>query len=110
MRCISRDDRALWIEALQTSKDIFPRGLTSSDFSPSEDIVVSTEKLRLRLLQEGVGEAAIKDCECIMLSEHSVLQNQLNSLQRKHMMLLETLRQVEVYVILPLCKLKCHFL
>ncbi|XP_044493941.1 oxysterol-binding protein-related protein 1D-like [Mangifera indica] len=95
LRCISRDDRALWIEALQTSKDIFPRGLTSSDFSPSEDIVVSTEKLRLRLLQEGVGEAAIKDCECIMLSEHSVLQNQLNSLQRKHMMLLETLRQVE---------------
>ncbi|KAJ0095218.1 hypothetical protein Patl1_16805 [Pistacia atlantica] len=95
LRCISREDRALWIEALQAAKDLFPRGLTSGDFSPSEDIVVSTEKLRLRLLQEGVGEAAIKDCESIMLSEHSVLQNQLNSLQRKHMMLLETLRQLE---------------
>ncbi|KAK2636638.1 hypothetical protein Ddye_031430 [Dipteronia dyeriana] len=95
LRCISRDDRTLWIEALQAAKDLFPRVLTSSDFSTSEDIVVSTEKLRVRLSQEGVGEAVIRDCESIMLAEHSELQNQLNALQRKHLMLLDTLRQLE---------------
>lgn len=101
LRCISREDRALWIEALQAAKDLFPRVLTSSDLSPSEDVVVSTEKLRLRLLQEGLDEAAIKDCESIMVLEHSELQNQLNTLKRKHIMLLETLRQLEVFILHP---------
>lgn len=96
LRCISREDRAAWIDALQASKDLFPRVLTSSDFAPSEDIVVSTEKLRQRLLQEGVGEVAIKDSESIMLSEISELQNQLKALRRKHVILLDTLRQLEV--------------
>ena len=96
LRCISREDRAAWIEALQAAKDLCPRVLTSCDFAPSEDIVVSTEKLRLRLLQEGVGEVVIKDCESIMLSELSELQNQLKALQRKHIILLDTLRQLEV--------------
>lgn len=87
----------MWIDALQAAKDLFPRLFTSTDFSPSEDVVVSTERLRLRLLQEGVGDSVIKDCESIMLSEHSDLQNQLNALQRKHIMLLGTLRQLEVF-------------
>ncbi|KAJ9708729.1 hypothetical protein PVL29_000645 [Vitis rotundifolia] len=95
LRCISREDRSAWIEALQAAKDLFPRVLTSSDFAPSEDIVVSTEKLRLRLVQESVGEVVIKDCESIMLSELSELQNQLKALQRKHIILLDTLRQLE---------------
>ncbi|KAH9708515.1 Oxysterol-binding protein-related protein 1D [Citrus sinensis] len=95
LRCISREDRTVWIDALQAAKDLFPRLLTSTDFSPSEDVVVSTERLRLRLLQEGVGDSVIKDCESIMLSEHSDLQNQLNALQCKHIMLLGTLRQLE---------------
>lgn len=98
LRCMLREDRAAWLEALQAAKDLFPRVLTSSDLSPSEDVVVSTEKLRVRLLQEGVGEAAIKDCESIMLLELSQLQNQLKALQRKHIMLLDTLRQLEVLV------------
>lgn len=95
LRCISREDRSAWIEALQAAKDLFPRVLTSSDFAPSEDIVVSTEKLRLRLVQEGVGEVVIKDCESIMLSELSELQNQLKALHWKHIILLDTLRQLE---------------
>lgn len=95
LRCVSREDRAAWIEALQAAKDLFPRVLTSNDFSPSEDVIVSTEKLRARLIQEGIGEAAIKDCESIMLLELSELQNQLKALQRKHIMLLDTLRQLE---------------
>ncbi|GLT36672.1 hypothetical protein SLA2020_110350 [Shorea laevis] len=95
LRCVSRDDRAAWIEALQAAKDLFPRVISSSDFQPSEDFVVSTEKLRLRLLQEGTSEAVIKDCESIMLLELSQTQNQLNVLQHKHIVLLETLRQLE---------------
>ncbi|KAM7464697.1 hypothetical protein LguiA_032818 [Lonicera macranthoides] len=95
LRCVSREDRASWIEALLASKDQFPRLLTSSDFTPSEDIVVSTEKLRLRLVQEGTSEAVIKDCESIMLYELSGLQNQLKALQLKHFMMLDTLRQLE---------------
>ncbi|GLU21739.1 hypothetical protein SLE2022_378590 [Rubroshorea leprosula] len=95
LRCVSRDDRAAWIEALQAAKDLFPRVISSSHFQPSEDVVVSTEKLRLRLLQEGISEAVIKDCESIMLLELSQMQNQLNVLQHKHIVLLETLRQLE---------------
>uniref|UniRef100_A0A5B7BFQ1 PH domain-containing protein n=1 Tax=Davidia involucrata TaxID=16924 RepID=A0A5B7BFQ1_DAVIN len=95
LRCVSREDRTAWIEELLAAKDRFPRVLTSSDFAPSEDIVVSTEKLRSRLLQEGIGDAVVKECESIMLYELSELQNQLKALQLKHFMLLDTLRQLE---------------
>lgn len=93
--CVTREDRAAWVEALQAAKDLFPRALTSSDFSPSEDVVISTEKLRSRLVQEGVGETVVKDCESIMLSELSEMQNKLKALQHKHITLLDTLRQLE---------------
>lgn len=96
LRCVSREDRASWVEALLAAKDLYPRVLTSGDFGPSEDVVISTEKLRSRLQQEGIGDAVVKDCESIMLLEISELQNQLRSLQRKHVLLLETLRQLEV--------------
>lgn len=94
LRCISREDRAAWLESLQATKDLFPRVLTNIDFSPYEDSV-STEKLKMRLLQEGISEAVIQDCESIMLLELSELQNQLKNLQHKHIMLLDTLRQLE---------------
>lgn len=108
LRCLSREDRASWIEALLAAKDLFPRVLSSNDLVPSEDIVVSTEKLRLRLAQEGVGEPLIKDCESIMLLEVSELQNRLKALQSKHVMLLDTLRQLEVFLILFLLTIKIH--
>lgn len=95
LRCISREDRAAWIEALLSSKDLFPRVLTSNDFLSSEEVFVSTEKLRSRLKQEGLNESVIEDCESIMLLELSELQNQLKALQRKHLAMLETLRQLE---------------
>lgn len=98
LRCISREDRAMWIEALQSAKDLFPRSLTSSDLATSEDIVVSTEKLRSRLSQEGIAEAIIKDCESIMLAEVSYLQDHLKFLHQKHVMLLDTLKQLEVFI------------
>ncbi|KAK9119920.1 hypothetical protein Scep_018013 [Stephania cephalantha] len=95
LRCLSREDRAAWVEALLATKDLFPRSLTSNDLAPSEDITISTEKLRSRLVQEGLGEASISECESIMLLEFSQLQNQLKSLQHKHYSLLEKLRQLE---------------
>ncbi|KAL0004401.1 hypothetical protein SO802_011962 [Lithocarpus litseifolius] len=95
LRCVSKEDRSAWIESLLAAKELFPRVLSSNDFAPAEDVVVSTEKLRLRLLQEGIGEAAIKDCESVMLLEVSELQNKLKALHYKHVMLLETLRQLE---------------
>ncbi|VVA91184.1 unnamed protein product [Arabis nemorensis] len=94
LRCVSRENRATWVEALQVAKDLFPR-VASGDILPSEDAVVSTEKLRERLLQEGIGETVVKDCETIMLSEVSVLQNRLKVLTNKHIILLDTLRQLE---------------
>ncbi|KAE8730169.1 Oxysterol-binding protein-related protein 1C [Hibiscus syriacus] len=95
LRCVSREDRTAWIEALLAAKDLFPRVLSSNDFQTSEDVVISTEKLRSRLLQEGIGETVIKDCESIMLLELSEMQNQLRVLQCKHIKLLDTLRQLE---------------
>ncbi|CAH9108458.1 unnamed protein product [Cuscuta europaea] len=95
LRCLSREDRTTWIEALLVAKDQFPRVLTSGDFAPSEDFVVSTEKLRARMVQEGIAETVIKDCEDIVESELGELQHKLKGLQLKHMMLLETLRQLE---------------
>lgn len=99
LRCLSREDRTTWIDALLVAKDQFPRMLTSGDFALSED-VVSTEKLRARLLQEGVSEAVIKDCEAILECELGDLQRKLKGLHLKHVMLLETLRQLEVIAIL----------
>lgn len=114
MCCVTREDRAAWVEALQAAKDLFPRALTSSDFSPSEDVVISTEKLRSRLVQEGVGETVVKDCESIMLSELSEMQNKLKALQHKHITLLDTLRQLEVLFVLvftfDLCNNKFEYI
>ncbi|KAE8665026.1 Oxysterol-binding protein-related protein 1C [Hibiscus syriacus] len=95
LRCVSRDDRTAWIEALLAAKDLFPRVLSSNDFQTFEDVVISTEKLRSRLLHEGIDETVIKDCESIMLLELSEMQNQLRVLQLRHIKLHDTLRQLE---------------
>ncbi|KAK6160302.1 hypothetical protein DH2020_003683 [Rehmannia glutinosa] len=95
LRCQSKEDRASWIEALLVAKDKLPRLLTSNDLAPSEEFVVSTEKLRSRLIQEGISETVVKDCESIMLGELAEMQNQLKTLQLKHILLLDTLRRLE---------------
>ncbi|KAL8535242.1 hypothetical protein ACS0TY_011026 [Phlomoides rotata] len=95
LRCQSKEDRASWIEALLVAKDKFPRLLTSNDLAPSEDFVVSTEKLRSRLIQEGISEHIVKDCESIMLGEVAEMQNQLKTIKLKHILLLDTLRRLE---------------
>ncbi|KAL5715294.1 Oxysterol-binding protein-related protein 1C [Ranunculus cassubicifolius] len=94
LRAESRDDRATWMETLQAMKDMFPR-MSNSELMAPVDNIVSTEKLRQRLLEEGVSEAAIQDSEQIMRSEFLVLQNQLVLLKQKHSLLIETLRHLE---------------
>ncbi|RWR92833.1 oxysterol-binding protein-related protein 1C isoform X1 [Cinnamomum micranthum f. kanehirae] len=95
LRADSREDRAAWMEALQAVKDMFPRMSNSELMLPIENFVVSTEKLRQRLVKEGVSEGAIQDSEQIMRSEFSKLQTQLLILKQKQSLLIDTLRQLE---------------
>jgi len=81
---------------LLAAKDRFPRSLTSNDLGPMADIMLSTEKLRVRLLQEGLAEAVVKECESIMMSELLELHNQIKSQQQQHSILIDHLRQLEV--------------
>ncbi|CAK9135523.1 unnamed protein product [Ilex paraguariensis] len=95
LRADTREDRMAWMDALQAVKDMFPRMSNSELMAPLENVFVSTEKLRQRLLEEGTSEAAILDCEQIMRNEFAALQNQLVLLKQKHWLLIDTLRQLE---------------
>ncbi|XP_038716753.1 oxysterol-binding protein-related protein 1C-like isoform X2 [Tripterygium wilfordii] len=91
----TRDDRAAWMEALQAVKDMFPRMSNSELMAPSDNLMVSTEKLRQRLQEEGLSEAAIEDSEQIMRNEFSALQSQIVLLKQKQLLLMDTLRHLE---------------
>ncbi|XVE95415.1 hypothetical protein REPUB_Repub02eG0095100 [Reevesia pubescens] len=95
LRAETRDDRVTWMEALQAVKDMFPRMSNSELMAPMDNVAVSTEKLRQRLMQEGVRESAIQDSEQIMRSEFASLQNQLVLLKQKQWRLIDTLRLLE---------------
>ncbi|KAL5820924.1 hypothetical protein ACOSQ3_022806 [Xanthoceras sorbifolium] len=95
LRAESREDKLAWIEALQTVKDMFPRISNSELMATVENVAVSTEKLRQRLLEEGLSETAIQDVEQIMRTEFSALHSHLVVLKQKQMLLVDTLRQLE---------------
>lgn len=97
MRAETREDRGMWMEALQAVKDMFPR-MSNSELMAQmgNSVAVSTDKLRQRLLEEGVTEAAIQDSMQIMKSEFSALRNHLLLLKQKQLLLLDTMRQLEV--------------
>ncbi|KAI3460605.1 hypothetical protein Pfo_017268 [Paulownia fortunei] len=95
LRAESREDRMAWMEALQAVKDMFPRMSNSELMAPVNNVAVSTERLRQRLLEEGVSEAAIQDSEQIVKNEFASLQNQLMLLRQKYWLLMDTLRQLE---------------
>lgn len=97
MRAESSDDRCAWVEALQAVKDMFPRMSNSELMAPVDNVAVSTDKLRQRLAEEGVREAAIQESEQIMKTEFAGLQNQLLLLKQKQWLLIDTLRQLEVW-------------
>lgn len=62
----------------------------------SNDISLSTARLKKRLLEDGISEVLVKDCEQIMLSEFSEIQGQVRVLCEERSNLLDTLRQLEV--------------
>ncbi|GMY06849.1 oxysterol-binding protein-related protein 1C-like [Fagus crenata] len=95
LRAETREDRIAWVEALQAVKDMFPRMSNSELMAPINNVPVSTDKLRQRLLEEGVSEAAIQDSEQIMRAEFTALQSQLVLLKQKQWLLIDTLRQLE---------------
>ncbi|GMI90589.1 OSBP(oxysterol binding protein)-related protein 1C [Hibiscus trionum] len=95
LRAETRDDRVAWVEALQAVKDMFPRMSNSELMAPMDNVAVSTEKLRQRLMQENINESVIQDSEQIMKNEFSALQNHLVLLKQKQSLLIDTLRLLE---------------
>lgn len=96
LRAESREDRVKWMEALQAVKEMFPRISNGDYFVPMDNgVAVSTEKLRHRLLDEGVSEDAIQESEDIMRAEFSALHKHLVVLKQRQMLLIDTLRQLE---------------
>ncbi|KAM3294598.1 hypothetical protein ACQJBY_037471 [Aegilops geniculata] len=77
---------------------MFPRMSTSEMVGPGDTAAaaaVSTERLKKRLQQEGVSEAAIADSERIVREEFEALHKQLVLLKQKQALLLDTLRHLE---------------
>ncbi|KAG6578992.1 Oxysterol-binding protein-related protein 1C, partial [Cucurbita argyrosperma subsp. sororia] len=95
LRAETREDRVAWMEALQAVKELFPRMSNCELMAPMDFLSVSTDKIRQRLLEEGVSETAIQDTENIMKTEFAALQNQLFLLKQKQWQLIDTLRHLE---------------
>ena len=97
LRAETRADMQDWMNVLKTAKEMFPR---DSHFiglvTPSEEITISTDKLRQKLLECGLSQEKVKECEDIMLSEFSDVKEQLRVMQQRRMTLLERLRLLEV--------------
>lgn len=96
MKAETRADRRVWLEALTAAKKLFPTSDPVLEVPMYENVPVSTEKLRQRLLENGVSEVVIQDCEQIMRNEFLVLHNHLQQVKRKQMILLDKLGQLEV--------------
>ncbi|KAL2893176.1 Oxysterol-binding protein-related protein 1C [Bienertia sinuspersici] len=97
LRAETREDRMTWVDALQAVKDMFPRMSNSELMAPIDNVVVSTDKLRQRLQEEGVNEGVIQESEQIMRAEFAAVQKQLVVLKQKQWMLIDTLRHLEVH-------------
>ncbi|XP_037467232.1 oxysterol-binding protein-related protein 1C-like [Triticum dicoccoides] len=94
----TREDRAAWLEALRATKEMFPRMSTSEMVGLGDTAAaaaVSTERLKKRLQQERVSDAAIADSERIVREEFEALHKQLVLLKQKQALLLDTLRHLE---------------
>ncbi|KAL2520054.1 Oxysterol-binding protein-related protein 1C [Forsythia ovata] len=100
LRAESRVDRMAWMEALKAVKDMFPRISNSELMAPVDNLAVSIEKLKQRLFEEGVGQVAIQDSEQIMKDEYTSMQNQLLLLKQKQCVLMDTMRQLNVHVVI----------
>ncbi|XP_027361175.1 oxysterol-binding protein-related protein 2A-like [Abrus precatorius] len=96
LRTDSRKDRVAWMQALVSTRGLYPlQPLNDHFLLAHNDISVSTERLKTRLLEEGTGENLVKECEQIMLSEFSEIRGQLEVLCQERSNLLDTIRQLE---------------
>ncbi|XP_062146449.1 oxysterol-binding protein-related protein 2A isoform X1 [Alnus glutinosa] len=96
LRTDSKSDRVAWIQALVSTRSLFPHRPLSDRLSlVPNDLSISTERLKKRLLEEGMSENLVEDCEQIMLSEFSEIQGQLKVFCEERSNLLDTLRQLE---------------
>ncbi|KAF9685694.1 hypothetical protein SADUNF_Sadunf03G0080900 [Salix dunnii] len=96
LRSDSKRDRAAWIQELVSTRSLFPsRSLNDSLSLVSNDLSISTDRLKKRLLDEGINENIVKDCELIMISEFSEIQVQVKVLCEERSNLQDTLRQLE---------------
>lgn len=97
LRTNSRRDRVAWIQALVSTRSLYPqRTLNDSLSIVPKDLSISTEKLKKRLVDEGINESLVKDCEQIMLSEFNEIQGQFNVLCEERSNLFDIIRQLEV--------------
>uniref|UniRef100_A0A0D6QXM1 PH domain-containing protein n=1 Tax=Araucaria cunninghamii TaxID=56994 RepID=A0A0D6QXM1_ARACU len=92
LRAETRKDRQAWLNALHAAKQSCSSWTDSFPLPKSEEVAISTETLRKRLQEEGLSEEAIKNCEDIMKSEFSELEQRLRLLQQKNSYLIEKLR------------------
>ncbi|XP_028786223.1 oxysterol-binding protein-related protein 1C-like [Neltuma alba] len=95
LRAETREDKKAWVEALQAAKDMFPRLSNAEIMAPAESVVISTAKLRQRLLEEGISEAAIHDSEHIMRDQLTEMYKEIVVLKNKQMQLVDALRNLE---------------
>ena len=98
LRAESREDRDEWVQALKAVKGLYPRSPKVTEIM-APTMLMSTQKLRQRLLDEGVSETAILDSENIMRSELTQMHKYIVALKHKQMLLLDSLRQLEVSLV-----------
>uniref|UniRef100_A0A1J3FLK5 Oxysterol-binding protein-related protein 2B n=1 Tax=Noccaea caerulescens TaxID=107243 RepID=A0A1J3FLK5_NOCCA len=98
LRTDSRSDRAAWLQALACTRCILPLQSLSGDFSflSPKDLSISTERLKSRLREEGIDESLIKECEEIVDSEFSEVQEQVKLLHEERKKLFDALKQLEM--------------
>ncbi|ESQ55101.1 hypothetical protein EUTSA_v10024514mg [Eutrema salsugineum] len=97
LRTDSISDRAAWLQALASTRCVFPLRSLNGDFSftSPKDLSISTERLKKRLQEEGMNENLVKECEQIMLSEFSEMHGQIKLLHEERTNLFDALRQLE---------------
>ncbi|KAL0329587.1 UNVERIFIED_CONTAM: Oxysterol-binding protein-related protein 2A [Sesamum radiatum] len=96
LRTNTKKERLSWIQALISIRSLFQlRPQIGATPHLIRNLSISTERLKRRLLEEGIGEGLVKECEQIMLSELSQVEGQFQVLSEERSSLLDTLRQLE---------------
>ncbi|WOG90322.1 hypothetical protein DCAR_0209565 [Daucus carota subsp. sativus] len=96
LRTHSKKERVAWIRALVSTRCLYSlRPLNDNLSLVPSNLSLSTAKLKNCLLENGISEVLVKDCEQIMISEFSDIEGQVKVLCEERSNLLDTLRQLE---------------